>query len=302
MIASLLKPIIVPMMLVLLCCGLVQGRSNSTSSSSALSSAAFTHRQLTSSLAVTTLAGNGATGANDGIGTSATFNMPHNLCFSTDESFVLIAEFNNNRIRKYDMSTSEVTTVAGSSQGYENNIGTLAKFYRPVDVKIHKASGIFALITDWSNNRIRQLTLATGAVSTFVGNGATSDSSGIGTSASVYGPVGISISLDGSFAVISTHLGHKIGKLVIATRELSFLAGSSSGYQNGVGSNAMFMSPYFLAMSPDDSYALIALEKCQPTVAPFLVQVGMLWVLVTHRRASIVHEALLLHLTGVVFM
>lgn len=49
---------------------------------------------------VTTLAGNGEAGTNDGIGEEAGFNRPYHLVLSQVETFLYISDWNNHRVRR----------------------------------------------------------------------------------------------------------------------------------------------------------------------------------------------------------
>ena len=51
----------------------------------------------------------------------------------------------NNRIRRVDVTTRETTTLAGSTYGYYDGVGTSARFYNPNGVEIDP-SGAFALV------------------------------------------------------------------------------------------------------------------------------------------------------------
>jgi sugar lactone lactonase YvrE len=63
---------------------------------------------------VDTIAGNGVPGFADGVGTSAFFDNPTGLALSPDFKFLYVADFNNFRIRRINLSTFVVDTLAGS--------------------------------------------------------------------------------------------------------------------------------------------------------------------------------------------
>ena len=64
---------------------------------------------------VTTLAGSGSAGSEDGTGTSASFDGPGGIIF--DGINLYVADRNNNKIRKIVISTGVVTTLAGTVSG-----------------------------------------------------------------------------------------------------------------------------------------------------------------------------------------
>ena len=85
-------------------------------------------RKITPGSVVTTLAGNGAIGSTNGVGTSASFNDPAGV--ATDAAGnVYVADASNHLIRKITPG-SVVTTLAGMAgvAGSTNGTGTSASF------------------------------------------------------------------------------------------------------------------------------------------------------------------------------
>jgi hypothetical protein len=80
---------------------------------------------------VTTLAGTGSTGYSDGMGTSASFNMP--IGITTDGTNLYVSDSSNHIIRKIIISTGLVRIVAGSATNdmSHNGTGTGAGFTYP---------------------------------------------------------------------------------------------------------------------------------------------------------------------------
>lgn len=69
---------------------------------------------LTLDAEVTTIAGTGVAGYTDGVGTAAAFNQPTGLALSADNSILYIADLANHRVRKLELTTGRVSTLAGS--------------------------------------------------------------------------------------------------------------------------------------------------------------------------------------------
>jgi DNA-binding beta-propeller fold protein YncE len=114
-------------------------------------------RVIISTTAVSTLAGNGAAGGLDGVGTSATFNIPRGITLDATFSKLYIAESIGNRIRSISLSTALVQTIAGSViASYANGFGVSAGFNGPLFLAISPSGVIYT--ADLSGNRIRQLT------------------------------------------------------------------------------------------------------------------------------------------------
>lgn len=150
---------------------------------------------------VTTLAGSTAVGSANGTGTAATFSAPCGLVCDSSGTNLYVADTNNNRIRQIVISTGVVTTLAGSSSGYVDDTGTLAKFQIPQSVGIDSSNNI--IVADSGNNRIRQVTSA-GVVTTIAGSGGGSFADGVGTGASFHTPNGVSVDSSGKIYVSDT--------------------------------------------------------------------------------------------------
>jgi len=208
---------------------------------------------------VSTLAGNGSDGFQDGVGTGALFNSPHDVAISSDGVFALVADTNNGAVRKVEIATGAVTSV---------DCG-----YGPIGVAISPDDS-FALVADPGSNGVKKLDFSVGACEDFAGGdplkGAGS-ADGIGTAAQFDGPFGVAFAPCGKFALVTDHSNQKIRKLTIASREVETLAGTGvqatthevNGTKvvepplNGVGSKATFNHPAGIDIAPDGTYALV---------------------------------------------
>lgn len=99
---------------------------------------------------VTTLAGGlggMSSGHADGIGTAATFFAPSCVAVDVAGTVAVVAEYGNHLIRRISLSTSLVTTLAGtfSVTGTADGIGTAARFNVPLGVTID-AAGTFVVV------------------------------------------------------------------------------------------------------------------------------------------------------------
>ena len=104
-------------------------------------------------LNVTTLAGSGAAGAANGVGVAAQFNGPYGLAVDSSGN-LFVSENGNHRIRKIDIATRTVTTIAGSgAAAWADGVGTNAAFNRPTGLAMDARGNIF--VTDFLNNRVR---------------------------------------------------------------------------------------------------------------------------------------------------
>lgn len=113
--------------------------------------------QVTTGGARTRIAGAGAAGFADATGTSAKFYTPYHLAWANTAGgeVLYVGDSYNHRIRKLTISTSTVTTFAGSgTAGYQEGNCSTAQFYRPRGVAVGSAGELY--IIDSYNNRIRK--------------------------------------------------------------------------------------------------------------------------------------------------
>jgi DNA-binding beta-propeller fold protein YncE len=164
-------------------------------------------------------------------------------------------------ISKIYFETNSVVTLAGqSAPGMVNGQGTNAVFNYPLGIALSPDDS-YALVADYNNHLIRKITMATASVETFAGtSGSGGTLAGVGTNSRFSGPVGVAISPDGTFALVSNLYGHVINKIILTTAEVSILAGAanSPGSANGFGTNAQFNYPYGLAISPGGDFSVVA--------------------------------------------
>ncbi|TAE31352.1 MAG: hypothetical protein EAZ92_02995, partial [Candidatus Kapaibacterium sp.] len=117
--------------------------------------------------ATETFAGSGMMNNADGIGTAAGFNRPFGL--TIDGAYLYIAGFDAHNIRRIDIASKTVTTIAGSgSAGFADGVGAAAQFNRPIGVSSDGAGTLY--VSDYFNHRIRTISLATNTVSTLAGD------------------------------------------------------------------------------------------------------------------------------------
>jgi hypothetical protein len=131
-------------------------------------------RKLGSDGLVTTLAGSGrkGSGGDDGPAIRAEFNGPHSLAV-TSSGDIFVADTWNNRVRKIDGRSGQITNVAGTGrQGFAGDGGpaTQAEFGGIYCLALDEAAQTLDL-ADLDNRRIRRLDLKTGIVTTVAGNG-----------------------------------------------------------------------------------------------------------------------------------
>ena len=155
-----------------------------------------TVRKIDAAGSVTTVAGTaGISGSNDGIGTTASFKSPAALAL-TSTGIMYVADTGNYTIRKVDLNTGVVSTLAGAAgiAGTTNSAtGTLARFGRIYGLGVDSSGNIFA--ADFSGSTIRKI-VPTGAVavSTFAGTAnKRGTKNATGTAARFSSPYGLTV-------------------------------------------------------------------------------------------------------------
>jgi len=198
---------------------------------------------------VTTLAGTtGINGSADGTGAAARFTNPDGI--ATDGTNLYMTDFNT--IRKIVIATGAVTTLAGGGSGSADGTGVAASFFGPEGIT---TDGTNLYIADSNNYTIRKIVIATGAVTTLAGVvrvSAEGSVDGIGGAASFDRPNGITT--DGTNLYVADTWNNTIRKVVIATGEVSTLAGGGRGSEDGIGAAASFNDPVAITTDGTNLY------------------------------------------------
>lgn len=122
---------------------------------------------------ITTIVGNGKEefSGDGGPATEAGLSSPNGLTID-EQGNLFIADFSNNRVRRVDVVTGIITTVAGSGKEEFNGDGTLSTSIRlnsPSGLAIDSVGNLF--IADLFNNKVRRVDAVTGIITTVAGTG-----------------------------------------------------------------------------------------------------------------------------------
>ena len=226
---------------------------------------------------VSTLVGGGADGisrgAANGVGTNALFDSPADVAVDALGN-VYVADFMNSLIRLVS-GGSVVSTIAGggvggTTSGANDGVGTNAAFSNPIGISVDAAGNLY--VADSSNHKLRFIAPG-GLVSTLSGGGvggATGGrNNGVGTNALFMYPRGIAVDAAGSVFVADD--GNHLVRLITADGAVSTVAGggaggASSGSIDGVGTNALFNSPYGVAVDASGNVYIADLVSCKISV------------------------------------
>jgi sugar lactone lactonase YvrE len=196
-------------------------------------------RMISSSGNVTTLAGS-SEGSSDGVGTAAQFKRPSGVAVNSNGT-IYVADFADYKIRKIS-SSGNVTTLAGSSEGSSDGVGTAAKFRVPFGVAVDSNGIVY--VADSGNHRIRMIS-PSGNVTTLAGT-LEGSSDGVGTAAQFNGPSGVAVDSNGIVYVADS--GNHIIRMISPSGNVTTFAGSTQGSSDGVGTEAQFSGPYGVAV------------------------------------------------------
>jgi sugar lactone lactonase YvrE len=191
---------------------------------------------------LTTIAGNGeaAYKGDGGRAVEASLNMPHEIRFGR-RGDLFIAERDNHVIRKVDMKTGLISTVAGTGiAGYsgDGQPGTRAQLRQPHSICFDRDGTL--LICDIGNNRIRRLDPDTGIIETWAGTGeaAPTPEGAPVKGTPLHGPRTLALSPAGDL-FIALREGNAIYRVDAKTQTLHRVAGTGEQGYAGDGGPAL---------------------------------------------------------------
>lgn len=225
---------------------------------------------------ITTVLGTGAAGvgADDVLGTRSQLKNPKSVALFGDGLFV--ADLSN-RVRRLDLTTGIVTTVAGTGvAGYSGDGGPAvsARLDSPQRVAIDSVGNIY--VADSGNDAVRRVDAQTGLITAVAGTGVAGygGDGGPGPLARLRAPRGVALDGDGTLYVADSG-NHRIRKVDLSTGLITTVAGGPRGFSGdgGPASAARFYNPRGLTV--DEQGRLIIADTFNsvvrvitPAVAP----------------------------------
>ena len=196
-------------------------------------------RKIVPNATVTTFAGNGSQGKNNGAATTATFNYPYGV--ATDaQGNIFVSDQNNNLIRKITRAGAVSTFAGNGTTGKANGTGTAASFNSPFGMTFDSKGNLY--VADGGNNLIRKITPA-GVVSTFAGSGSQGSTDGTGTAASFNNSTDVTAdSQDNIF--VADHNNNLIRKITPAGVVTTYAGGGPDNIGNATTATVNLGNPY----------------------------------------------------------
>ncbi len=198
-----------------------------------------------------TVAGTGANGytGDDGDATQAKLYNPSGVALH--DGYLFIADQSNHAIRRVDLVSGIITTVAGNgAPGFQGDGGPATAAYLNYPTHLAVAQDML-YIADRGNNRIRRIDLRTGIITTIAGGGlASGDGPLPATDMALSAPAGMTIVSDelnrNDTLYFAEEGGHRIRRISLRNLALTTAVGDGiAGYlgDGGRGTEARLSSP-----------------------------------------------------------
>ena len=178
-----------------------------------------------------------------------TYGATFTVWSAANRNVAYMGTFTVNRV---NLSTGTFTSVAGSTilRGSTDGVGLAATFNSIVGGALWQNEA-YLLVLDGMNCNLRQITLATQAVTTVLGAGGCGFQDGIG--GKIRYPTDIVLNAAGDTAYISDSGNYRVRAVNLGTMSLSTVVGNGGGSDtDGVGTSAT-VGPRYLALSTDQT-------------------------------------------------
>lgn len=208
---------------------------------------------------ITTLAGNGKGGfaGDGGPAKDAQFSTLIQIALDPAGKNLFIADIGNKRVRKIDLASGTVTTVAGTGKGgvpADGATATEAPLVDPRAVTPDAAGGFYIL--ERNGHALRYVDAA-GKIKTVVGTGAKglSGDGGPGLQATMNGPKYTTLDRDGAVLIADAE-NHVIRRFDPKTGVITRVAGTGKAGNAGVGGDPLQVElrrPHGVTVGPDNA-------------------------------------------------
>jgi sugar lactone lactonase YvrE len=195
---------------------------------------------------VSTLAGNGLSGAEDGAAAASRFSDPYGIAVDAKGNVYVADGGESNRIRRISVA-GVVSTLAGGREGFADGAGTAAAFNTPSALALDHEGNLY--VADTGNHAVRRIA-PDGTVTTIAGNGTPGFADGNGTGARFNGPVGIAVDDAGIVYVADTY-NDRIRRIARDGTVTTVAGIGQPGQADGAAALAAFDTPTAIAAAQD---------------------------------------------------
>ena len=202
---------------------------------------------------ITTVVGTGTQGfsGDGGVAPAALLDSPQGVAVNSANLY--IADTHNHRIRRVQLATGIITTVAGASSigsSGDNGPASAATLDAPTALALDNKGNLY--LADTRGQRIRRIDALTGVITTVAGTGAQGfeGDGGAATAASMDSPGGLAVDSNGNLYLADTH-NHRIRRIDTATGAITTVAGTGvSGFagDNNSATTAKLTLPHGISI------------------------------------------------------
>jgi sugar lactone lactonase YvrE len=213
---------------------------------------------------ISTVAGSGrkGPGGDGGPALQAEFNLPHEIRFDA-KSDLFIVDMRNARVRKVDMTTGLISTVAGTGEeGFSGDGGpaTQAQLKMPHSIQFDARGDLY--ICDIGNHRVRKVDMKSGVIRTIAGDGTRKPTPDGAKFANVplNGPRTLDFDRSGNLW-LALREGNQVFKLDMTKGTIHHIAGTGAKGFTGNGGPAKLATlsgPKGISVSPDGTEVWLA--------------------------------------------
>eukprot|EP01114_Cavostelium_apophysatum_P014455 TRINITY_DN3762_c0_g1_i2.p2 TRINITY_DN3762_c0_g1~~TRINITY_DN3762_c0_g1_i2.p2 ORF type:complete len:559 (-),score=94.24 TRINITY_DN3762_c0_g1_i2:279-1955(-) len=205
---------------------------------------------------VSTLAGSGKAGYQDGPNEEAQFNCPTSIAVDLAEQKIYVSDSGNHAIRVI-RSDGTVATLAGrgGTRGYSNQPRIEALFNWPYGICFDSENNLL-YVCDSCNNSIRTVSVVTGEVSTLTGGEGCAD--GKLADARWQSPMSISLDPRSRNLYVADYGNHRIRQISPDGNVVTIAGGPRCGSQDGDGKAALFANPSDVAVDQTKGFIFVS--------------------------------------------
>lgn len=206
----------------------------------------FRIRKIAPNGQVTTIAGSGREGNNEGPAREAEFVYPAGVAIDRSGA-IYVADRGAHRIKRITPAGIVMIAAGTGEPGIENGTAILAKFHAPTGIAFDEVDNLY--VADSGSHTVRRID-PSGVVITVAGSGLPGYRDGVREEARFFEPTGVAVDREGNL-IITDSKNHRIRKIKLPEGRVTTLAGNGRpGDLNGPSNSAEFNSPAGLDVDP----------------------------------------------------